>query len=135
MGHRPLPNTVAWDSAALEAFSTLKQFLTKSPLLLVYPDWNEPFYVQADASKVAVGGILSPKRFWWFPETNCFLSSGLNATQRQYAAGEIECWALIAMARKFDDYLKQACPTYGPREDSIRPADMLGNYSQFSSDT
>ena len=61
MGHRPLPNTVAWDSAALEAFSTLKQFLTKSPLLLVYPDWNEPFYVQADASKVAVGGILSQR--------------------------------------------------------------------------
>ena len=101
-----------WDSAALQAFATLKQYLTESPLLLAYPDWNKPFYLQTDASKVAVGGVLPQN------DSNCslkpiaFFSSGLNPAKRRYAASEIKCWALIDMARKFNDYLKAAGKIY-----------------------
>lgn len=41
------------------AFDTLKHILTNSPVLLGYPEWDRPFYLQADASHVAVGGVLS----------------------------------------------------------------------------
>ena len=50
-----------WNSSALESFEKLKRYLTDSPLLLTYPRWDEPFYVQTDASKTGVGGILSQK--------------------------------------------------------------------------
>ena len=48
-----------WDRSARNAFDTLKHALTSSPVLLAYPEWDRPFYLQADAFQVAVGGVLS----------------------------------------------------------------------------
>ena len=37
-----------------------------------------------------------------------FFSSGLTESQKNYSAGELECWALIAASRKFLKYLQAA---------------------------
>ena len=39
-----------------------------------------------------------------------YFSSGLTDAQTKYAAGELECWAVIAATRKFSKYLR-AVPT------------------------
>ena len=101
-----------WNSSVLESFEKLKRYLTDSPLLLTYPRWDEPFYVQTDASKTGVGGILSQKDPIGPLKPLAYFSSGLNKSQRNYSATELECWALIAAARKFDVYLKAARKIY-----------------------
>ena len=80
--------------------------------MLAYPNWEEPFYLQTDGSKVAVGGVLSQKDSQGRLKPIAYFSSGLNPAQRQYAAGEIECWAIIAMSRKFNDYIKASSKVY-----------------------
>ena len=37
-----------------------------------------------------------------------YFSSGLTYEQKKYAAGELECWAVIAATRKFSKYLPAA---------------------------
>ena len=43
------------------AFNALRQALTREPVLLAYPNWNKPFYLQMDASRIVVSGILSQR--------------------------------------------------------------------------
>ena len=98
----------SWNQACYAGFRTLTHTLTRDPVLLSYPDWDSPFYLQTDASRVAVGGVLSQLDANNKLRPLAFYSTGLNASQRNYTAGEIECWALIALSRKFRDYLKAA---------------------------
>ena len=97
-----------WNQGCYAAFRTLTRTLTQDPILLSYPDWDSTFYLQVDASRVAVGGILSQLDANNKLRPLAFYSTGLNESQRNYAAGEVECWALIALSRKFRDYLKAA---------------------------
>ena len=59
-----------------------------------------------------MGGVLSQKDSQGRLKPIAYFFSGLNPAQRQYAAGEIECWAIIAMSRKFNDYIKAARKVY-----------------------
>ena len=101
-----------WDALESKAFTALKCFLVDRPLLLVYPNWEEPFYLQTDASRIAVGGVLSQRNSEGDLKPIAYFSSGLSLAQRRYSAGDIECWALIATARKFSNYFKGACKIY-----------------------
>ena len=96
--------------AAGNAFTILKNRLTSTPLILTFPDWTSEFILQVDASSVAVGGVLSQRGEKGGLRPIAFLSSGLTAAQKNYSAGELECWALIAASRKFRKYL-QAAPS------------------------
>eukprot|EP00112_Aurelia_sp_Birch-Aquarium-sp1_P010237 Seg2195.9 transcript_id=Seg2195.9/GoldUCD/mRNA.D3Y31 product="Retrovirus-related Pol polyprotein from transposon 17.6" pseudo=true protein_id=Seg2195.9/GoldUCD/D3Y31 len=49
-----------WTDMCEEAFVQLKMKLTSEPILK-FPDLNQPFVVEVDASNYAVGGILSQK--------------------------------------------------------------------------
>ena len=60
---------------------------------------------------MAVGGVLSQLDNDNRLRPLAYFSTGLNQSQRKYSAGEVECWALIAVSRKFRDYLKAACKT------------------------
>ena len=99
-----------WSEAAENAFTILKNRLTTTPLILAFPDWTSEFSLQVDASSVAVGGVLSQRDDKGGLRPIAFFSSGLTAAQRNYFAGELECWALIAASRKFRKYL-QAAPS------------------------
>ena len=88
----------------------MKNRLTTTPLILAFPDWTSEFVLQVDASSVAVGGVLSQRDDKGGLRPIAFFSSGLTAEQRNYSAGELECWALIVASRKFRKYL-QAAPS------------------------
>ena len=103
-----------WSEAASSAFETLKARLVYTTVVHVFPDWSSEFVLQVDVSSVAVGGVLcleggsaSEKH-----RPIAFFSSGLTPAQKNYSAGEPECWALIAASRKFRKYL-QAGPSIG----------------------
>ena len=42
-----------------KSFNTLKQALSTAPVLLAYPYFSKPFLVATDASRAAVGAVLS----------------------------------------------------------------------------
>lgn len=46
-----------WNERTDEAFNTLKDLLTREPLLQ-YPDFTKPFVLNTDASNEALGAIL-----------------------------------------------------------------------------
>ena len=98
-----------WGSPAESAFLNLKDRLTKYPVMLSFPDWHGEFYLQTDASSVAVGAVLSQKDKSGRLRPLGYSSSGLTQAQKNYSAGELECWALIAAARKWRYYLQAAC--------------------------
>ena len=96
-----------WDRNAEIAFVSLKDALTKHPVLLSFPSWQCDMYLQTDASSVAVRAVLSQK------ESGEIEAIGLlfirpDASQRHYSGGKLECWALIAAARKWRGYLQGA---------------------------
>ncbi len=47
-----------WTEQCNKAFQTLKELLTKAPVL-AYPDFEKPFILDTDASDVAIGATLS----------------------------------------------------------------------------
>ena len=97
-----------WSEECKVSFSAMKHSLTAPPVL-VYPDWTKSFFIEADASDVAVGGTLSQqdsddkvlKPIGYF-------SSSLDVHQRNYCAGERECWAIITATRKRRTYCRAA---------------------------
>ena len=89
------------------ALRGLKNKLVKDPVLLTFPDWSKDFVVETDASTNAVAAVLSQR-----DESNGHLrpieyfSSSLTLAQRNYSAGQLEAWALVAACRKWNVYLK-----------------------------
>ena len=49
-----------WEEAQQKAFNELKRVFTTKPVLAV-PDLDKEFWVEADASNYATGGVLSMK--------------------------------------------------------------------------
>ena len=50
-----------WGNAQQTAFSTLKNALITAPIL-VFPDFNKPFRLDTDGSKLGLGAILSQQQ-------------------------------------------------------------------------
>ena len=53
-------------------------------------------------------GILSQADVTRLLKPIAYFSSGLTSSQKNYSAGKLECWALIAASRKFRKYLQSA---------------------------
>ena len=81
-----------WDAVCKTAFRKLCEALV-SPPVLIFTDWQKPFYLECDASDVSVGGTLAQK-----DEASDVLkpigyfSNALNGHQRNYCAREKEAW-------------------------------------------
>lgn len=101
-----------WDSTCQDAFEELKRQL-KSERCLRMPDWERPFILTTDWSKLALGAVLSqvlpldPNK----PENGeaefaiAFASRALIPAESHYAPTEGECLALVWAVRKFRQYL------------------------------
>jgi len=97
---RPLNNLTRkkekwkWGDEQQKAFKQLKMvFMSRS--LLVAPDLDKEFRVEADASNFATGGVLSIKceDNKWRPVA--YISKSLNATERNYEIHDKEMLAVI----------------------------------------
>lgn len=104
--------TWSWSPSCQASFESLKNAMAKRTKLM-FPRWDAPFYVEVDASKSGIGGVLSqPADSGNQRKPIAFFSSGLDATKKNYSAGELECWALIAATRKWRKYLRAASKIY-----------------------
>ena len=92
-----------FDEKCLEAFETLKEALTSTPMIAP-PVWDLPFEVMCDASDYAVGIILGQK-VDKDPHVIYYLSRTLNDAQLNYSTTEKELLAVIFALEKFRQYL------------------------------
>ncbi|MGH0125953.1 UNVERIFIED_CONTAM: hypothetical protein FKN15_025173 [Acipenser sinensis] len=86
------PLMVKWSPEAEKAFTTLKEALCSSPVLVV-PDFSKEFLVQTDASEVGLGAVLS-QEVDGVEHPIMFLSRKLEDREHNYAVIEKECLAI-----------------------------------------
>ena len=83
-----------WGVEQQKAFDELKRVFTMKPVL-VAPDLDKEFRVEADVSNYTTGGVLSIKCSdkMWRPVT--FISKSLNDTERNYDIHNKEILAVV----------------------------------------
>ncbi|KAG5316338.1 POL4 protein, partial [Pseudoatta argentina] len=87
-----------WSDTQEQAFVTLKISLCKEPLLQ-YPDFTLPFVVTTDASKYAIGGILSQGEIGK-DRPIAYTSRLLNSAEQNYSTIEKELNPAVASTDK-----------------------------------
>ena len=98
-----------WDDECEQAYLNLRRKLINEPISISFPDWNELFYVETEASALGVAAVLSQLDTGSVKlRPVCYYYSSLNTSQRNYSAGQLEAWALVAAVRKWSVYLKGA---------------------------
>jgi len=92
-----------WSPEAQKAFERLKRALAEA-VTLAYPQPDQTFILDTDASDVAVGAILSTT-VDGVERPIAFFSRVMNSAQRSYCATRRELLALIAGLQHFRHYL------------------------------
>ena len=92
-----------WGPTQKEAFESLKERLCSAPVL-AFPDFKLPFILTTDASKVAVGAILSQVQNG-IERPIAYASRQLNNAERAYTVSEQEMLALVWATKQFRCYL------------------------------
>lgn len=95
IGRKPF----VWTAAAEEAFSTIKQRLTSAPVLLL-PNFDHPFELACDASKVGIGAVLSQDA-----KPVAFFSEKLSGPTGRYSTYDVEFYAIVRAVRHWRHYL------------------------------
>ena len=88
------PEHIAWSAACDEAFVTLKECLTKTPILRV-PDPQQRFIIQTDASDVGIRAVLNQKDDDGEEHPIAYASCKLQLSETKYPAVEKECLATV----------------------------------------
>ena len=76
------------DEKYVESFNKLKEIIVNAPIL-AYPDFNQQFHINTDASNVAIGAVLSQNKHI----IACF-SRTLNSAEQNYSTIERELLAI-----------------------------------------
>ncbi|KAK9391826.1 hypothetical protein NXF25_017413 [Crotalus adamanteus] len=91
---RPRPGQqLAWSKESQAAFERLKALFAKEPILL-HPDPEKQYIVQADASEVAVGAVLLQRNPEGKLQPCAYTSRKLSETERRWAIWEKEAFAI-----------------------------------------
>jgi len=93
-----------WTPEAEAAFRRLKEALLSPPILQL-PDPNKPFAVMTDASEYAIGAVLLQDQGQGVRPC-AYLSRKLQSAERNYAAYERECLAIIHALKSWSIYLE-----------------------------
>jgi hypothetical protein len=96
-------NLYVWNDDCQTAFETLKSKLINPPIL-IYPDFNETFILQTDASNVGIGAVLAQKKDGT-EGVIAYASRVLTKAERNYSTTERECLAIIWGIDQFKPYL------------------------------
>lgn len=92
-----------WDDACSAAFNELKAALTQAPVL-AYPDVQQPFIVDTDASNVGVGAVLS-QGGEGEERAVAYFSRALSRAEKNYCVTRRELLAVVLAVRHFRPYL------------------------------
>jgi hypothetical protein len=97
-----------WGLPQEDSFMKLKEPVTSAPVL-VLPNNNLPFRLEADGSGIATGAVLSQQSVddnAWHPVA--FLSKVLNPVERNYEIHDMEMLAIIRGLEEWRHYLEGA---------------------------
>ncbi|KAK3516722.1 hypothetical protein QTP70_022517 [Hemibagrus guttatus] len=105
---RNKPKYLSWTTSAEEAFNTLKEAFTTTPLL-VHADPDKPFIVEVDASTTGVGAVLSQQQGNLSCLHRCaFFSRKLNPAEVNYDIGNRELLAVKLALEEWRHWLEGA---------------------------
>lgn len=99
----------SWRPDMEKTFNRLKESLTEPPVL-AFPDFENPFVVETDASAVAIRAVLSQRKTDSQLHPFQYASRTMTSSERQYSACEREALAVIFALRKFRLYLLSSNP-------------------------
>jgi hypothetical protein len=85
----------------------LKQLLIKAPIL-AYPNFNEKFHIQSDASIYGAGAVLYQYNEMGHRVVVSYASWLFNSAQRKYNTTERELLAIVLATRKWKPYLRRS---------------------------
>ena len=88
-----------WDDKCQQAFDTIKKLVARQTLLS-YPNFNEPFEIHTDASKLQLGAVISQKG-----KPIAFYSRKLNPAQVNYTTTERELLSIVETLKEFRNIL------------------------------
>ena len=93
--------TVKWKWTEVEqnAFDTMKRIMARE-VLLSYPDFNKPFHIHTDASKVQLGAVIAQQ-----DKPIAFYSRKLNPAQTRYTTTERELLSIVEVLKEFRNIL------------------------------
>lgn len=98
----------SWRKAEQQAFNTLKLAVI-CKLVLLFPDDNQPFCIEADSSDFTTNAVLS-QQSWddgkWHPVA--FYSKSLNAMEQNYEIHNKEMLAIIQSLEEWHHFLEGA---------------------------
>jgi hypothetical protein len=97
-----------WGMPQKDSFMKLKELITLAPVL-VLPNDDLPFRLEADSSGIATGVVLSQQQVndnVWHPVA--FLSKALNPVERNYEIHDTEMLAIIQGLEEWRHYLEGA---------------------------
>ena len=92
-----------WPDAARSAFLKLKDLFANTPVLS-YPNEEDPFILDTDASNDSIGAVLSQVRDGREVPL-AFASNSLSKTQRNYCTTKRELLAVVVYTKKYRHYL------------------------------
>ena len=97
-------NQWTWDHAQKQAFSAVKEALTRSPILALF-DPNLETTVSADASSYGLGAVLLQRQANGERRAVAYVSRSMTPTETRYAQIEKEALALTWACERYSDYL------------------------------
>ena len=93
----------SWGPAEQKSFEFLKSVMLTPPILK-FPDFDRKFYVETDASDVAIGAVLTQMHDN-VPHPIAYFSRKLNACEVKYTTTEKEFMAVVKAVEHFAYYL------------------------------
>ncbi|WP_435325966.1 Ty3/Gypsy family RNase HI domain-containing protein, partial [Klebsiella pneumoniae] len=98
-----------WSEECEQAFTTVKNLLSNFPILRA-PDFDRPFVIAVDASRVGVGAVLFQSDDNGIEHPVSYFSKKLSRAQRNYSTIEQELLAIVLALQHFCVYV----PPFGP---------------------
>ena len=88
-----------WKDKHQKCFDAIKRVIGRE-VLLAYPDFNAPFEIHTDASKLKIGAVVSQKG-----KPVAFCSLKMNSAQQNYTTTEKELISVLASLKYFRNIL------------------------------
>ena len=90
---------IPWKDEHQKCFYDIKRVIGRE-VLLAYPDFNAPFEIHTDASKLQIGAVKSQK-----VNPITFYSQKMNSARQNYTTTEKELLSIVANLKEFRNIL------------------------------